>query len=245
MSDRKTLFIEEYQIRGNETDRAGKLSLQGLTNIMQETAGNHAKVLGFSVEELQRKGISWLLYRMQLSIIKWPQYGDIIRIETWPSGIQGIYAFREFEIRDGSEKIGTASTAWLVFNLENRRLIKIPREFGEKIPSSGEGPRILLKKKIEMPGNFEAGNVIQVEWQHLDLNNHTNNVHYYAWMMGSTPEWLHVEKTLFQLDAIFKGETGLGDRIRIETGILGNKMIYKLSLNDSGKDVMISETIWK
>jgi len=239
------LFIEEYQIRGNEIDRTGKLSLPGLTNIMQETAGNHAKVLGFSVGELQKKGISWLLYRMQLKVANLPHYGDKIRIETWPSGIRGVYAFREFEIWRESEKLGFASTAWLVFNLSNRKLIKIPREFGEKIPDTEEGPRIDLKRKIVAPEKFDNESKVNVGWQHLDLNNHTNNVYYYSWMMGATPESLHVEKTLYEMDAVFKGETGLGDEIRIESWCLDDKMIYRLSHAGSGKEVMISETIWK
>jgi len=244
MSKDRTLFIEEYKVRGNETDRTGRLSLPGLTNIMQETAGNHAKVLGFSVEELQKQGISWLLYRMQLQVVKWPRYGECIRIETWPSGIQGIYAFREFEIWRENEKLGSASTAWLVFNLSNRKLIKIPREFGEKIPATEEGPRIDLKKKIIIPSELDQSTTVKVAWPHLDLNNHTNNVHYYSWMMGCTPENWHKGKTLVALDAIFKGETGIGNEIEIQSGGESDKMVYRLRMAGSEKEVMVSETIW-
>ena len=40
----------EYLIRRSETDHTGILSLTGFTNMLQETAGNHAKVFEFSVE---------------------------------------------------------------------------------------------------------------------------------------------------------------------------------------------------
>ena len=120
---------------------------------------------------------------MQLYVESWPRYSDQIRIETWPSGIEGIYAFREFEIFVNDIKIGSASTAWLVFKLSSRRLIKIPPEFADKIPGSQEEPTIELKRKfsdLTTPGPVLN---VKVAWPHLDLNNHTNNVHYYSWMM--------------------------------------------------------------
>jgi len=245
MPNSRTIYTEEFRVRGNETDRTGKLSLQALTNLLQESAGNHAAQLGFSVQALQAGGNSWLLYRIQLSIMQWPYYGDIIRIETWPSGIRGLYAFREFDIFFKDKKVGSASTAWLVFNLNKRRLIKIPAEFDKKIPSSDKGPLIDLKRNFSKMNGTANELTVKVGYPHLDLNNHTNNVYYYLWMMMATPEKIHKERELTFMDAIFKNETGLDDDILIETVCEENKVSYRLTAAETGKEVMISETHWK
>jgi hypothetical protein len=48
---------------------------------------------------------------------------DTIELETWPSGVDRLFALRDFRIRKRGVVIGRAASQWLLFGIESRRAV--------------------------------------------------------------------------------------------------------------------------
>ena len=55
------VWTEAFPVRAYEADVNGTLSIAHLCNYLQEAAGNHARSLGVSVEQLQELDLTWML----------------------------------------------------------------------------------------------------------------------------------------------------------------------------------------
>jgi acyl-ACP thioesterase len=60
---------------------------------------------------------------MYIEVEKYPAWQDEITLNTWSAGTDGMYAFREFILTDKSGGlILRASSAWLILDMENKRV---------------------------------------------------------------------------------------------------------------------------
>ena len=80
------IHYEDFRVRSYETNVNGVASAQTICNYLQEVAGNHATKLGFGVDQLLKKNLTWMLSRLHVQFFRYPQWREIINIETWPSG---------------------------------------------------------------------------------------------------------------------------------------------------------------
>ena len=131
----QNILEQDYGIRSYEIDAGGRLSIPSIFNLLQDAASNHALRLGVSVHQLLEKNYTWVLSRMMLKMDAFPAWRDPIRIRTWPSGIQTVFALRDFEIMDNTDRIiGSAVSAWIVIDADKRRPVR-PTSFADQINS--------------------------------------------------------------------------------------------------------------
>ena len=126
---------KEFSISSYDLDPGGKARLTTLANFFQETAYQHAKELGLGYEDMKVRKTIWALSRMRIQIHRYPAWNERIMLETWPSGAEKLFALRDFRVLDaGGEVIATASTAWLILDMDTHRIIR-PREMMEQFSS--------------------------------------------------------------------------------------------------------------
>lgn len=208
------ILEQDYGIRSYEIDAGGRLSIPSIFNLLQDAASNHALRLGVSVHQLLEKNYTWVLSRMMLKMDAFPGWQDPVRVRTWPSGIQTVFALRDFEIRDSADHIiGSAVSAWIVIDADKRRPVR-PTSFAEQI-NSVEGMRAFdhsLNKlpRIDAP---DVENRFFVRYHDLDINQHVNNVSYIEWLLESIPGFGRKGLTLKELELNYLGEAFKGDRI--------------------------------
>ena len=122
----KNVWREDYRIRSYEVDCRNRLSILSMFSFMQEAASRHAAVLGVSIHQLLAENYTWLLSRLKIKIAAYPGWNDHIRINTWPSGTQQLFALRDFKMNGADNQIiATAISAWLVIDLQKRRPVRI------------------------------------------------------------------------------------------------------------------------
>ena len=56
---------------------------------------------------------------------RWPEWNEQITVHTWSLPIQGVYAFREFELYCKGEKIGESASTWITMDIQSRRPIEL------------------------------------------------------------------------------------------------------------------------
>jgi medium-chain acyl-[acyl-carrier-protein] hydrolase len=98
-----------FRIHSYEADFRGRMRLFSLLNYLQEAAGRHAALLHLAVGDLHRLGLTWVLSRYHIRVLRYPRLGETVRVRTWPSFREGKGRLRDFQVTDGCCSTARAS----------------------------------------------------------------------------------------------------------------------------------------
>lgn len=229
-----------YRLRSSDADASGRMSLTALVNLMQDAAWRHAAALEASVEVLHAQGLTWVLSRMRIEVDRYPAMGDALTLNTWPSGNERHYTYRDFRFVDEEgEEIGRATTTWVVLNLSTRRPIPMPAEWNERTqPPEGHTPIPRSEAKWEAPAWQSAAMPQKVSWQHLDINQHVNQTHYLRWSLAPLPAALHREASCREVEVVFRREILIGDQLSLRAEPLGADEFSHAIYRESDQQLM-------
>jgi medium-chain acyl-[acyl-carrier-protein] hydrolase len=177
-------WTEAFSVRVFETSAGGTLAVRSLCDFLQESAGNHIRALGVSVEDLLRRGMTWVLARLRVQIRRLPVNGEQITVRTWHSGIDRLLALRDFTVCDAQgQTISSAVSAWLIMDTRSRRPVRPQGIFNS--PNAEGVPRAFAADLEKLAGCDEAASElsISVRWSDLDINQHVNNSRYAEWVV--------------------------------------------------------------
>ncbi len=226
-------FVITYSVRLNDISVDAKLRSWVVFDYLQDAAGRHADLLGVGLKQLRKSDLSWVLSRIRIQMDDFPEYGDTVKITTWPSGFDRLFAYRQFEITSAEtgKRFGVAGSAWLTLNPENFRPVS-PQKYLTGLPQWEYDGDVFFQGdtlgKITSPEKTEINMPHKVSSAMVDYNRHLNNA-YYAMF---TEDWLGmkldspVRMTALQLN--FNGSTGFGEEL-VCSGILGENNCFCVS----------------
>jgi len=238
---------EKFVIRSYEVDETGQATLPVIANYFQEAAGKNARDLNFDIEDLYKKGVTWVLYRMHIKIEKFPERWEKVCVNTWPSSGDGIRAYRDYQLMDKNGTIlGVGISQWMVLNIKNRRPVRVPEEIlkmGLKVKNHQ-----LPVDKTQFPemGEFDSCTSLTAGRHDLDMNRHVNNVTYIQWMTGFMPENHPVHMTCTEINIQYHRECKLGQNILVKTKQLSDSQFLHI-IEDVDTQTMLAEgtSNWK
>lgn len=243
-------WIEAFRIRAYEVDPTGVASIQTLCNFLQEAAGNHARSLGVSVDQLAGDNLTWVLSRLHVQVSSYPRWRETIQVETWPSGIEGLYGTREFRVLGADDQpIALGTSAWLMFDLTRRRPVRMPDYVNEII--GPDRPRTIQDSfpKLEVPGRVDHSRRFSVRYSDLDVNQHVNNVRYIEWAVETLPLDIIESHSLSSIEVIFRAETSYGDSVvgEAEKASSGDDLAFfhRVLREGDNREVAIVHTRWR
>ncbi len=210
-------FEKEFTVSSYELNPRGEARLTTMANYFQEIAYHHANELGFGYEDMKNQKTMWLLSRMKIRMKKYPVWDERITIETWPSGVDKLFAVRDFRVMNKKgEEIGVASTGWLIVDLNTHKPIK-PKEELEAYAQIIYGEPVFDSslEKIRLPDQREELNRHRVSFSDLDIVGHVNNVKYMEWSIDTAMFLGNREKEIYDFEINFMKETKFGDVIII------------------------------
>ena len=77
------IFTKRFRVHTYEVDFRAKALPLSLLNYFQDAAGDHAGDLGFSLFELLKKQLTWLLSRYHLKVFRYPALDEVLsRVDT-------------------------------------------------------------------------------------------------------------------------------------------------------------------
>lgn len=238
---------ETYVIRTCDIDHRKQLTVPALINLMNETAMQHVLRLRLSVWDLAPHHISWVLMRKHLWIQRSPVLGETLTVHTRPTGVERIFTFRDYHVRDAQgEPIAQASTTWVLMHTQTRKLTPIPDFILAK--RLAESTEHLPRPSGKLP---EAAPGVQwldfaVHWHDLDFNQHLSNVNYPRYMMESLPEATLQEGRLTEMELIFKAECYWRDLLRAECqGPEEGQFLHRLIRRSDDKVLALARTRWE
>jgi medium-chain acyl-[acyl-carrier-protein] hydrolase len=243
------IFEKVFQVHSFELDFKGKVKPAVLLNYLQEAATEHATALGYSVIDLRRKNLTWVLSRYHIQIYRYPGYGEDILIKTWPSAVQSLFALRDFEILDSKKnKIGSATSSWLMLDLSKGKPISLETFLPH---FSTYGTRAIDDEFKSLPElkQVEIHLPFRVRMNDLDLNQHVNHTIYIQWALETVPPNILKNKRPIRIEIGFRAEAFYGDRIISQTqwneNLPNPSFLHKLVEEKKGTELTRLRTFWK
>lgn len=228
-------YTERIKIYNHYTNYKGRLFIKTLCDLFNDVAEVQTEMLGVDVDTLNKQEQTWMLHRLHIRIFKMPHKGEEVLMETWPSGIDRLFALRDYRmLREDGEVLVNATSEWMLIDLKRRRPIRqtakvVEMSTGHSIEKLELG-HILEEKdrKEELPGlrRFTA------TFDNIDFNGHVTQASYMRWITNALPFEFLKNHILTEVEIVYEHE------IMPDSDICS---YYKM--DESGEDVQILHQI--
>lgn len=243
--------IAQARLQPRDATLHGTLAMPALCAHLQDAAGTHARKLGVAQTDLLDQNQSWVLARLRVTLSRLPTWRDTLTIETWPSGLSGPFAQREFLFRVDAEEVGRATSTWIVFDQTRRRPARPPRalhalDLPERPPAlDADIPDVSPPNRTDHTRRF------RVRFHDIDLNRHVNNARYVAWALETLPiDWLEAH-TPRGFTLHFKSETTADTAVAADATVFADgpahaptRIVHHLYDAEAGTTLALAETHW-
>lgn len=231
-------MVEKYsavkRIPSFDVDMSSTLKPASFLNYAQEAANIHADYIGVGYDSMQVTRKGWVLARMYVKFHRLPMWRDNINIQSWHKGASGFQFLRDFVVFDNAtgEQLISATTSWLVIDIDTRRLSKFPELVEDEEKCIKEDVIAEQAPKIAMPKDADAECVAvrNVTYSDLDMLGHVNNVKYTEWAMNAVELDVTMNRRLKELAINFNNEIKPGDKVELyrycENGDDGSLVYY-------------------
>jgi len=217
LPDLSPWYKDEYTVYHKDIDFRSEFRLSSLLTFFQESAWNHAKVLGIDYSNAGFSDKHWVMSRLKLVLSEaQPEWMSKVQVATYPSGVDKMFANRDFVVYDQQNRVfAHATSSWLIINAETRQLCRpealisqIPLETIEKVLP--EGPSRLKEEEMK-----EDCGKVRASYAEIDAHHHVNNVCYAQWCLSSFDQAFFDTWRLKSFEVSFTSEASWGDELRI------------------------------
>ncbi len=182
---------------------------------MQEIAWEHANILGFGYDNLQKEQQFWVLSRLLVKITRRPEWTVKFTLETWSRGTDGFYGYRDFNFVDNNGKvIIQATSSWLVLDLKSKRIVRLS-EFDD-FPKYEESVFGNNAGKVKSPQSSNELFFTPVIFNEIDINQHFNTGRYLERIVDSYDFEFHEKKELIEFEVNFLKEGMPADLLAVK-----------------------------
>lgn len=201
-------YSEEIDIRGHYTDLEGRLIMKSLCDLFNDVANVQTYALKIDVPTLNEQGLTWMLHKLHILINRMPEQGENVTLETWPSGIDRLFAIRDFRMVAGEEVLLRATSEWMVIDVNRRRPVRLPawRDGDRRFLCgwySGNSFRVGYEKK---PIDFESTRRFTATYDNIDFNKHVTQATYVRWVTNSLSYEFLKDHEITELEIIYEHE---------------------------------------
>lgn len=232
-------YSEEIKIRGHYTDLQGRLIVKSLCDLFNDVSNEQTLLLGFDVPTLNAQGLTWMLHKLHIVLNRVPGQGDTVIFETWPSGIDRFFAFRDYRVlsREG-EVLIHATSEWMVIDINRRRPVRLPACVTENAASCVDVVREItfdLDTK-NMPEEYENSRHFTATYDNIDFNKHVTQATYTRWVTNSLSYEFLKEHELRELEIVYEHEVLPDSGVNAENHVIEKDdrvVVYHRVRNDA------------
>ena len=196
------------RVRFSETDRNGKLTLEGIVDYFQDCSTFQTEDLGIGFSYLQPMGLTWVLSYWQIIVEEYASLGDKITIATLPYEFKGFLGSRNFCIfNEQGKRIACANSLWTLLNTQKNVPQRITQEMLSIYPVEEKMDMEYAPRKIIISGEEQPKEPVTIQKHHLDCNAHVNNGQYIRICASYLPD----DYPIYQVRAEYRKQALLGD----------------------------------
>lgn len=168
-----TALVEMAQDYGHDY-----ASAQEIMRLLIETSRQHLH----NYEDYEMSKQVWMLYRWKVKFLKKVYWNEEVEITTLVNEVNKLYAYRQFSIVRDGEIVVRAYSLWVLVDLDQRKVIRVPKNLRLKIEGETEFPKETVNgiKKLEAQGSEFK---IKTQRRDVDQNRHVNNIVYIDYIL--------------------------------------------------------------
>lgn len=225
-----------FTIGFRDVDQFYNLRMNALVDFMQETSNEHAGLLGLDFSDPECEGAYyWIVSRAKMHLDVLPQWKERIRLETYPDGVDKLFAVRRFDIyNESDEQIGHIIGYYILLDAKTQRPIRMRNLQGnlQRLEWAYEGEEL---PKLKRPEVIEHEDRRKVRSGEIDINQHMNNAHYIRWSTDTLSSDVFREKGIQSIQTNYITSLLEDDEVKIVRGLDedGNTLIQGTSLDES------------
>jgi acyl-ACP thioesterase len=239
MANLQKIWKEEYLVNWYDVDLNGNIKMSALANYLQESAWRHANHLGFGYEDTRKRNEFWVIVSLMIKMTSFPEWGQTVTVETWPRGIDRLFAFRDFRIlsSDGTV-IGAATSSWMILDQDTRRpksvdIVKSVLHMTSEDDIMLENAPFLLALK-----EISSSELRRVRFSEVDQHGHVNNIRFVDWCIDALPAEWHKAHRIHSMVINYLSEVMTDAGIKISTGAgPGQSQLIQGTREEDGKAV--------
>ena len=182
------MYTFDSRIRYSEVDSEGRLTMASLINYFQDCSTFHSEDLGLGVKYLKEQHLVWVLCSWQITVDRYPELGEKVKIGTFPYDMKGFLGYRNFLMLDEKgESLAKANSLWSLLDTNTGKPVAVPENMIQKYVLSPKLDMNYASRKITVTGNSIRREPIVVKQHHLDTNHHVNNQQFIDMAMDFLP----------------------------------------------------------
>ena len=237
------VWTEPFTVRAYEVGPDETASVLTVCDLLQEAAGEHARVSGREGFPLPGGGWStWVMSRLRLQVRRRPRMRERVEVTTWPAALDGLRATRDFRVTSGDETLAAATSLWFLIDVGRRRPVRLPAAMDGF--EATDRPRALTlddAPEPTAPASVEHITEFRVRRSDLDRVGHANNVRFVEWALEALPH----DAGLAEVDVLYRSEAVYGDIVRSEAGPReGGARLHRLAREADGRILALARTAW-
>lgn len=245
----KLISSKKYEINYYDIDYKKRVLLSTLMKYFSDIAVHQSAERGIDLNYMLEHNIAWVLYKWDITVSRYPMYGEEITVNTEPYSFRKFYAYRKYEVKNSQgEVLVTANSIWFLIDIEKRRPIRIPKIMYTAFGLTDEDNEALDMGKIASVSKIDYEKEFQVRYSDIDTNRHVNNVKYAEWALETVPLDIVKNYSLKKIYMAYEKETTYGDIIKVQTQLLskGDEVVFAHRILDGeGKEINAAETVWQ
>ena len=221
MIETKTIpevYTRPFTIDWISTAPSGRLSITGLLNLIQITAGEHASLCGFGFYDMRKLGQAWVLTRMKMRFTSMPRWNEEIEISTWIENMPGSISVRNLSFSHRGETFAQISTVWVCLSIEKRTPESVKVPYPDFLIHPEKTLDISTAGRVKIPAQSTTLREHKVSFSDIDAMGHVNNIKYTQWILDSIPYKDAVSITSGEIEVNFLAELHIDDVVEIKYG---------------------------
>ncbi|MDD4820537.1 MAG: thioesterase [Flavobacteriales bacterium] len=210
------VYTQTFSVEWDNTAATGRLSLPGLLNFIQLTAGDHANVCRFGYYEMTKAHQAWVLTRLKVQFSDLPKWTEKVEVSTWIETFNGTISVRNMLITHQGNVIAKVSTVWVCINYQKRAPECIAIPYPKDIILPDRKLDITTASRIKIPSELSTLREYHVSYSDIDAMGHVNNIKYTQWILDSLPYEKALSIKQGTIEVNFLSELHIGDTVLIE-----------------------------
>lgn len=242
-------FEREYEVNYFDVDVKLKCKIESIMEFFMDVGSKQSELLGVGLDYMEERKLAWVFCKYDIKVMRYPGYGEKIKVSTKAKSFKRFYASRVYQILDESgEKIIEATAVFLLIDTEKRRAVRIPDEQIKFYGVSDDELNNINVSKLEKLKEEMYLKEFKVRYSDIDSNNHVNNVKYVEWALEAIPIEILYKYDLTELNIMYEKECSYGEEIKSICEVIeeneGYTILHKIQ-NTDGKELTSLISKWK
>ena len=228
-------YTKTFEIGTSFVDLYDNIRPSAMLQLLQEMGTDHAEIQHMNRDYLvEAYHACWILARVWYQVKRPIHAGELLTIKTWHRGAGSLIVYRDYDLSVGNESVGEAVAAWVVADIEDRKMLRPSSIENIAVAKSPEQVKERQLRLIRSPKEKEHVYDRTVRYSDLDVNGHMNNTKYADVLMDALNARELEGRFVSQLQLNYSQECKPGETMEISR-VLEEDHCYIDGCSDDGK----------